>query len=83
MSVVHLQVGVLIGKAGDTIRSLQDNSGAKIQIVRDADADPRSISRPVELIGTLENITKAEKLIKDVIAEVFSPIHFLLFLPIS
>ncbi|XP_022861691.1 far upstream element-binding protein 2-like [Olea europaea var. sylvestris] len=69
MEVPNDKVGVLIGKAGDTIRSLQDNSGAKIQIVRDADADPRSISRPVELIGTLENITKAEKLIKDVIAE--------------
>ncbi|KAL2520267.1 KH domain-containing protein [Forsythia ovata] len=69
MEVPNDKVGVLIGKAGDTIRSLQDNSGAKIQIVRDADADPRSVSRPVELIGTLENITKAEKLIKDVIAE--------------
>lgn len=64
------QVGVLIGKAGDTIRYLQYNSGARIQITRDADADPYSGTRPVELIGTLENITKAEKLIKDVIAEV-------------
>lgn len=64
------QVGVIIGKAGDTIRSLQDNTGAKIQIVRDADADPHSATRPLELIGTLENIKKAEKLIKDVIAEV-------------
>ncbi|KAL6316975.1 hypothetical protein AAG906_024514 [Vitis piasezkii] len=38
---------------------------AKIQITRDADADPYSASRPVELIGSLENINKAEKLIKD------------------
>lgn len=67
-----VQVGVLIGKAGDTIRFLQYNSGAKIQITRDADADPYSASRPVELIGSLENINKAEKLIKDVIAEVQS-----------
>lgn len=64
------QVGVLIGKAGDTIKSLQNNSGARIQITRDADADPLSGTRPVELIGTLENIAKAEKLIRDVIAEV-------------
>ncbi|GMQ10646.1 hypothetical protein CsSME_00053568 [Camellia sinensis var. sinensis] len=62
-------VGVLIGKAGDTIWFLQINSGAKIQITRDADADPYSATRPVELIGTLENINMAEKLIKDVIAE--------------
>lgn len=38
--------------------------------MRDADTDPHASSRPVELIGTLENINKAEKLIKDVIAEV-------------
>ncbi|KAL0351262.1 UNVERIFIED_CONTAM: Far upstream element-binding protein 3 [Sesamum calycinum] len=69
MEVPNDKVGVLIGKAGDTIRSLQDNSGAKIQIMRDADADPRSATRPLEIVGTLENINKAEKLIKDVIAE--------------
>ncbi|KAJ0975049.1 hypothetical protein J5N97_017014 [Dioscorea zingiberensis] len=32
------KVGVLIGKAGETIKNLQVNSGAKIQITRDADA---------------------------------------------
>ncbi|PIN22352.1 K-homology type RNA binding protein [Handroanthus impetiginosus] len=69
MEVPNDKVGVLIGKAGDTIRSLQDNSGAKIQILRDADADPRAASRPLELVGTLASINKAEKLIKDVIAE--------------
>ncbi|KAK6116732.1 hypothetical protein DH2020_049552 [Rehmannia glutinosa] len=69
MEVPNDKVGVLIGKAGDTIRSLQDNSGAKIQIMRDADADPRSTTRPLELVGTLEDINKAERLIKDVIAE--------------
>lgn len=66
-----VQVGVLIGKAGDTIRYLQYNSGAKIQITRDADADPYSATRPVEIIGSLDNINKAEKLISAVIAEVY------------
>ncbi|KAJ8541846.1 hypothetical protein K7X08_002662 [Anisodus acutangulus] len=69
MEVPNNKVGVLIGKSGDTIRYLQYNSGAKIQIMRDADTDAHAASRPVELIGTLENINKAEKLIKDVIAE--------------
>lgn len=64
------QVGVLIGKGGDTIRTLQYSSGARIQITRDSDVDPDSPFRPVELIGSLENINKAERLIKDVIAEV-------------
>lgn len=69
MEVPNQMVGVLIGKAGDTIRNLQFNSGAKIQITRDADADPGATTRPVELIGTLACINKAEKLIKEVIAE--------------
>ncbi|GAA0139286.1 RNA metabolism protein [Lithospermum erythrorhizon] len=69
MEVPNNRVGVLIGKAGETIRYLQYNSGAKIQITRDAEADRHSTSRSVELIGTLECIAKAEKLIKDVIAE--------------
>lgn len=38
--------------------------------MRDADADPRAASRPLELVGTLESINRAERLIKDVIAEV-------------
>jgi far upstream element-binding protein len=69
MEVPNNKVGVLIGKAGDTIRYLQYNSGAKIQITRDADADPYAATRPVEVIGTLDNINKAEKLINAVIAE--------------
>ncbi|CAN1352704.1 Far upstream element-binding protein 3 [Linum perenne] len=70
------KVGVLIGKGGDTIRFLQQNSGAKIQIMRDADADPRCTTRPVEIIGTLASISKAEKLIHAVIAEMLKFQYF-------
>ncbi|GMI83067.1 hypothetical protein like AT4G10070 [Hibiscus trionum] len=69
MEVPNAKVGVLIGKAGDTIRYLQYNSGAKIQITKDADADRDAPTRPVEIIGTLTCIIKAEKLINAVIAE--------------
>ncbi|KAG6607520.1 Far upstream element-binding protein 3, partial [Cucurbita argyrosperma subsp. sororia] len=69
MEVPNSKVGVLIGKAGDTIRYLQYNSGAKIQIMRDSDADPNRLSRPVEIVGTSESIKKAEELINAVIAE--------------
>lgn len=71
MDCCLLQVGVLIGKAGDTIRTLQNSSGARIQITRDSEADPNSSTRPVEILGTIENINKAERLIKEVIAEVW------------
>ncbi|PRQ27591.1 putative K domain-containing protein [Rosa chinensis] len=69
MEVPNNKVGVLIGKAGDTIRYLQYNSRAKIQITKDADADPYSATRPVEITGSLDSVTKAEKLINAVIAE--------------
>ncbi|XP_010924497.1 uncharacterized protein [Elaeis guineensis] len=63
------RVGVIIGKGGETIRYLQLQSGAKIQVTRDADADPNSLTRTVELMGTPEQISKADQLIKDVLAE--------------
>ncbi|XP_050215435.1 uncharacterized protein LOC126666646 isoform X2 [Mercurialis annua] len=69
IEVPNDKVGVLIGKGGDTIKYLQYNSGAKIQITRDMDAEPHSTTRPVELIGTLSSIKTAEKLITAVIAE--------------
>ncbi|KAK7351269.1 hypothetical protein VNO77_10585 [Canavalia gladiata] len=63
------RVGVIIGKGGETIKYLQLQSGAKIQVTRDMDADPNSPSRMVELMGTPEAIASAEKLINEVLAE--------------
>lgn len=68
--VVLVQVGVIIGKAGETIKYLQLQSGAKIQVTRDMDADPNSLTRTVELVGSSEQISKAEQLINDVLTEV-------------
>ncbi|CAN8246692.1 unnamed protein product [Cochlearia groenlandica] len=69
IEVPSSKVGVLIGKGGETIRYLQFNSGAKIQILRDSEADPNASSRPVDIIGTYACIENAEKLISAVIAE--------------
>nr|XP_043614424.1 far upstream element-binding protein 1-like [Erigeron canadensis] len=69
VDVPNNKVGVLIGKSGDTIRTLEQNSGARVHITRDSEVDPGSTTRPVEIVGSLESIKKAEKLIKDVIAE--------------
>ncbi|KAI9080967.1 hypothetical protein K1719_037128 [Acacia pycnantha] len=68
-AITTLKIKVPNNKAGDTIRYLQYNSGAKIQIARDADADPHSTTRRVELIGSLDSIEKAEELISAVIAK--------------
>ncbi|RYR55566.1 hypothetical protein Ahy_A06g030758 isoform B [Arachis hypogaea] len=63
------RVGVIIGKGGETIKYLQLQSGAKIQVTRDMDADPNLPTRTVELTGTSEAIATAEKLINEVLAE--------------
>ena len=64
------RVGVIIGKGGETIKYLQLQSGAKIQVTRDMDADPNSATRTVDLMGTPDQIAKAEQLINDVLSEV-------------
>lgn len=67
--VPNAKVGVIIGRGGDMIKNLQQRSGARIQITRDADADPTALTRDVELMGTQEQISRAEELINEVIAE--------------
>jgi far upstream element-binding protein len=69
MDVPNAKVGLIIGKAGETIKYLQHQSGAKIQVTRDTDSDPSSLTRQVELTGSMEQINRAEQLINDVIAE--------------
>lgn len=49
---------------------MQSQSGAKIQITKDLEADPYSQTRGVELTGTSEQISMAEQLIDDVLAQV-------------
>ncbi|KAJ9135601.1 hypothetical protein P3X46_032767 [Hevea brasiliensis] len=69
ITIPNGKVGVVIGKGGETIKHIQLQSGAKIQITKDQDADPHSLTRDVELMGTSEQISRAEELICDVIAE--------------
>lgn len=61
---------MIIGKGGETIKYLQIQSGAKIQVTRDMDADLNSATRLVELVGSAEQIAKAEQLINEVLSEV-------------
>eukprot|EP00271_Cylindrocystis_brebissonii_P017295 TRINITY_DN443_c0_g1_i1.p1 TRINITY_DN443_c0_g1~~TRINITY_DN443_c0_g1_i1.p1 ORF type:complete len:587 (+),score=155.31 TRINITY_DN443_c0_g1_i1:135-1895(+) len=69
IEVPNAKVGLVIGKSGDTIKYLQQLSGARIQVTKDADTDPNSSVRTIELMGTEEQIKKAEQLIGDVISE--------------
>ncbi|GJZ69769.1 far upstream element-binding protein 1 [Tanacetum coccineum] len=47
------EVGVHIGKPGDAIRALQNSSVAKIQIIRNAEADPHlANSQGIQFLGS-------------------------------
>ncbi|XP_051129168.1 uncharacterized protein LOC127250062 [Andrographis paniculata] len=69
IEIPNNRVGVIIGKGGETIKYLQHQSGAKIQVTRDIDSDPNCTTRGVELTGTPDQIAKAEQLIDDVLSE--------------
>ncbi|XP_078428154.1 uncharacterized protein LOC144700590 [Wolffia australiana] len=69
IEIPNARVGAVIGRGGETIKYLQLQSGAKIQVTRYADADPYSQTRTVELTGTAEQIDKAEQLVHDVLQE--------------
>ncbi|KAF8080836.1 hypothetical protein N665_0919s0002 [Sinapis alba] len=69
IDIPNMRVGVIIGKGGETIKSLQLQSGAKIQVTRDMDSDPNAATRTVDLTGTPDQISRAEELINEVLQE--------------
>lgn len=78
IEIPNNRVGVIIGKGGETIKYLQLQSGAKIQVTRDTEADPNSPTRGVELMGNPDQIAKAEQLINDVLSEVQEMVFYIL-----
>ncbi|KAI5069007.1 hypothetical protein GOP47_0015308 [Adiantum capillus-veneris] len=69
VEIPNAKVGLVIGKGGDTIKQIQLQSGARVQITKDMDHNPNVPFRTVELMGTPEQIERAEQAIHDVIAE--------------
>nr|XP_023896944.1 far upstream element-binding protein 1-like [Quercus suber] len=68
------RVGVIIRKGGETIKYLQIQSGAKIQVTRDMDANPNSPTRMVELMGTPEQIA-TDKFVMKIPNNKVIPLH--------
>ncbi|CAG8532298.1 17201_t:CDS:10 [Acaulospora colombiana] len=61
------KVGVVIGRGGETIRDLQDRSGARINVTPDSAASPQSNDRPVTLIGDDAAVQRAKALIDEIV----------------
>ena len=61
-------LGRIIGKGGSKIRELQDDSGCRINIVKDRD---NGTTTPVELTGSAEAQSKARDMIEDLMSSDF------------
>jgi rRNA processing protein Krr1/Pno1 len=66
------QVGLIIGRGGETIKSLQSRSGVRIQVQNDSETEPGATERIVTLIGN----KKATDIAYDMIKEVIDEVHF-------
>ncbi|KAI8385060.1 uncharacterized protein BYT42DRAFT_564535 [Radiomyces spectabilis] len=66
--MIHIpanKVGLVIGRGGETIRDLEERSGAKIMISPEGSA-PSSGERSVNIIGSQDAIQRAKTLIEDI-----------------
>lgn len=68
------QVGLLIGRSGETIRMLQNRCGVSIQVQRDAET-PGQTDRNVTIVGQPQAIELAKQEIDRVIADRVSAKH--------
>lgn len=58
------RVGLVIGRSGETIKRLQEESGAKLQMIQD---DPLADFKPLRMTGDLAAVEKAKQLVKDLL----------------
>ncbi|KAK0638967.1 hypothetical protein B0T16DRAFT_462682 [Cercophora newfieldiana] len=56
-------VGMIIGKGGETIREMQNNTGCKINVSQSS--GPGEVEREIGLVGSREAITRAKQAIED------------------
>jgi len=68
LAVPHARVGLVIGRGGETIRELQERSGAKVTVQQDNASNPMSSDRIVTIIGDDESIGRAKQLIEDLVS---------------
>jgi len=68
IKVAHELIGMLIGKAGETIKTISKDSGTRIEIAKDEDAE-REEARSVHISGPPECIAKAKLLIEDTLSK--------------
>ena len=69
MQIPNIAVGLLIGKSGETIRSMQQKTGAIIQVQRNTEVDPTSSTREVVLSGNEQQVEAARREVEFIVQE--------------
>ena len=67
MYIPNKHVGIVIGKGGEMIRTLQDRSQARIQVQPDKERDFSADTRKITLTGAPAHISEAKRLIHEVV----------------
>jgi far upstream element-binding protein len=67
VTVPSSAVGLIIGRGGETVRSMQDQSGARVKI--DPSNDPNSDERTVNISGDPQCVAIAKQLVEEKVAE--------------
>jgi len=66
--MVHTsKIGLIIGRGGETVKDLQDRSGAKIFVNQDVKVDSTTFEKPVTISGDSEAIKLAQSMINDIL----------------
>lgn len=60
-------VGLVIGRGGETIKQLQERSGAKMVIIQDGPG--QELEKPLRISGEAQNVEHAKKLVYELIQE--------------
>ncbi|XP_043276913.1 far upstream element-binding protein 1 isoform X2 [Venturia canescens] len=61
------KVGLIIGKGGETIKQLQEKSGAKMVVIQDGPSQEQE--KPLRITGDPQKVEHAKQLVYDLIAE--------------
>eukprot|EP01138_Halocafeteria_seosinensis_P015102 gb/GECG01015415.1/.p1 GENE.gb/GECG01015415.1/~~gb/GECG01015415.1/.p1 ORF type:complete len:639 (+),score=107.49 gb/GECG01015415.1/:1-1917(+) len=69
LQVPNTCVGTIIGRGGETIRGMQQRSGANIQLQRDAETPVGATERTVTISGQQEQVEKAKELLEEIVKE--------------
>jgi len=68
-------VGMIIGKGGETIKEMQNQTGCKINVQQ---AQGRDVERPIDLVGSAQAIEAAKRAIWEKVDQVVCHFHNLL-----